>query len=239
MASDVTRESHQVIWMRPTRNRRGPRPAHSREDLTRAAVDIADEHGLDEVTLRAVAGRLGTGAATLYRYIETKRDLHDLMVDAVSAEYALPSTPTGEWRADLRALADQARVIYRRHPWALTLSADAAWGPHVQAFMEYFLAVLAATELSLREQTELIAQFTSTVATFAAHESRQSRRSFDSVGDMARVEHFQQIAQDSTLPRLATVVRSMLTEAPPDVDDLFRHTVDRLLDSVEPRGPAV
>lgn len=235
MASDDTGEPPQVIWMRPTRSRRGPRPAHTREDITRAAVSIADEHGLDEVTIRAVATRLGTGAASLYRYIETKRDLHDLMVDAVSGEYALPAEPIGDWRADLAALADQARIIHRRHPWALSLSADSSWGPNVQAFMEHFLAVLAPTGLDLREQTELIAQFNSTVAGFAAHESRQSTRPADSAGDMARLLHLQQIARNTELPRLATVVNGMLTSPPPDPDELFRSTVDRLLDSVEAR----
>lgn len=237
MASEDIGEAHQVIWMRPTRRRRGPRPAHTREDITRAAVAIADEHGLDEVTIRAVASRLGTGAASLYRYIETKRDLHDLMVDAVSAEYTLSPGPTGDWRTDLTALADQARIIHRRHPWALSLSADASWGPNIQAFMEYFLAVLAPTGLDLREQTELIAQFNSTVAGFAAHESRQSRRPADSTGDLARILHLRQIARNTELPHLATVVTGMLTEPPPDPDELFRSTVNRLLDSVEARRP--
>ena len=40
--------------------------------------------------MRRVAAELGTGAASLYRYVETRDDLLDLMTDADRAEYALP-----------------------------------------------------------------------------------------------------------------------------------------------------
>lgn len=232
MSSDHTEGIRPVIWMRPAGSRRGPKPAHTREDLTRAAISIADSHGLEDVTIRAVAGQLGAGPASLYRYIDTKDDLHDLMLNAVTAEYDLPAAPTGDWRADLTDLAERARVVHRRHPWAFTLSDQASWGPHVQAFMEYFFAALAPARLDLREQTELLAQFNSSVATFAAHESRQPG---DSTSQMARFLHLQQIAENSDLPHLSTVVRNMLTAEPPNNDELFRSTLDRLLDWVETR----
>lgn len=228
-----------VIWMRPAGSRRGPKPAHTREDLTRAAISIADSRGLEEVTIRAVAGQLGTGPASLYRYIDSKDDLHDLMLDAVTAEYDLPAAPTGDWRADLTDLAERARVVHRRHPWAFTLSDQASWGPSIQAFMEYFFAALSPTGLDLREQTELLAQFNSSVATFAAHESRQAEGSATGGASanavMARVLHFQQIAADTELPHLSEVMRNMLTAQAPDADELFHGIVDRLLDSIEAR----
>lgn len=239
--SDQTEGIRPVIWMRPVGSRRGPKPAHTREDLTRAAISIADSRGLEEVTIRAVAGQLGAGPASLYRYIDSKDDLHDLMLDAVTAEYDLPPAPTGDWRADLTDLAERARVVHRRHPWAFTLSDQASWGPEVQAFMEYFFAALAPAGLDLREQTELLAQFNSSVATFAAHESWQAGGSDSATGGadanaaMARVLHFQQIAADTELPHLSEVVRNMLTAQAPDADELFRGIVDRLLDSVEAR----
>ncbi|MGH3229574.1 MAG: hypothetical protein ACRDOA_13490, partial [Streptosporangiaceae bacterium] len=49
--------------------RRGPQPRHTRQEVVRAAVAIADAEGLDAVTIRAVAGRLGAGVMSLYSYV--------------------------------------------------------------------------------------------------------------------------------------------------------------------------
>src|ERR1700753_1587782 len=84
--------------------RRGPRPRHSREDVTRAAVAIADSDGLDAVTFRAVAARLGTGVMSLYTYVADKQELVYDMAELVSAELDLPK-PTGDWRADMHTVA--------------------------------------------------------------------------------------------------------------------------------------
>ena len=61
------------IWLRPERSAAG-RPAQwSRAEITQVALRIADAEGLDAVSMRRVAAELGTGAASLYRYVETRR----------------------------------------------------------------------------------------------------------------------------------------------------------------------
>ena len=107
-------EPRNVIWMRPEHAVTG-RPAHrSRAEITAAAVTIADREGLDAVSMRRIATELGTGAASLYRYIDTREDLLDLMIDATGSEYVF-TAPTGDWLADLLDIGDQARAIMRRH----------------------------------------------------------------------------------------------------------------------------
>src|SRR6201986_2506177 len=103
----------------PSPRRRGPRPRHSREDVVRAAVAIADGDGLDAVTFRAVAARLGTGVMSLYNYVPDKQALVYDMVELVSAEVALPE-PTGDWRADMHLVAGGQRDLAHRHPWMVT-----------------------------------------------------------------------------------------------------------------------
>ena len=93
-------EGGDVIWMRPERAATGRPPGHSRDEISAAAVSIADREGLDGVSMRRVAAELGTGAASLYRYLETREDLLDLMIDATGAEYAF-AAPTGDWLDDL------------------------------------------------------------------------------------------------------------------------------------------
>ena len=82
--SDAT--PRQPIWTRPVRGSRGPAPGRSRDAIVAAAVALADADGLDAVSMRAVATALGTGAGSLYRYLSSRDDLLDLMVDRVAGE---------------------------------------------------------------------------------------------------------------------------------------------------------
>lgn len=75
----------EVIWARPERAGRGPKPAFSRADIAAAAVRIADAEGLDAVSMRKVAAELGCGTMSLYNYVPRKEDLHELMLDAVES----------------------------------------------------------------------------------------------------------------------------------------------------------
>jgi AcrR family transcriptional regulator len=73
------------MWLRPERSAVG-RPAQwSRVEIIPVALRVADAEGLDAVSMRRVAAELGTGAASLYRYVETREDLLDLMTDATGA----------------------------------------------------------------------------------------------------------------------------------------------------------
>jgi AcrR family transcriptional regulator len=102
----------------PGRRRRGPAPRHTRQEVVRAAVAIADAEGLDAVTIRAVSGRLGTGVMSLYNYVPDKQTLVYDMVEEVSGELDLPE-PSGDWRADMHLLARRQREVVRRHPWMI------------------------------------------------------------------------------------------------------------------------
>src|SRR5579859_3023932 len=95
----------QAIWLRPEHSPVGRPAQRSRAEITAAAIAIADREGLDAVSMRRVAAELGTGAASLYRYVDTRDDLVDLMTDAVGGEYLLPE-PSGDWLADLVAFGE-------------------------------------------------------------------------------------------------------------------------------------
>jgi AcrR family transcriptional regulator len=135
--------SSELIWMRPEGSGVGRPAGRSRAEITEAAVRVADRDGLAGVSMRHVAAELGTGAGSLYRYVETREDLLDLMADHVAGEYRL-GEPTGAWLDDLVALGLQAREIHRRHPWLpeLVLTRPIA-GPNGLDVSEYALAVLA------------------------------------------------------------------------------------------------
>jgi AcrR family transcriptional regulator len=132
-------EPRDVIWMRPEHAATGRPAQRSRAEITAAAVTIADREGLDPVSMRRVAAELGTGAASLYRYVDNREDLLDLMIDATGAEYVF-AAPTGDWLADLLDIGDQARAIMRRHRWLPSLLITrSVLGPNGLVLLEHVL----------------------------------------------------------------------------------------------------
>jgi len=159
-----------VIWMRPGRAATGRPPGRSRDEITAAAVAIADREGLDAVSMRRVAAALGTGAASLYRYLETREDLLDLMIDATGAEYAF-APPTGDWLADLLDIGEQARAIMRRHPWLPPLlTTRPVLGPNGLALLEHGLEALAPHPAATAAKLEALALLSATTALFVQNE---------------------------------------------------------------------
>jgi AcrR family transcriptional regulator len=140
-----------LLWGVSAARRRGPRPRLTVTGITRAAIALADESGLDAVTMRRVAERIGnTTAMSLYTYIPGKAELLDLMLDAVHGEPVEPAAPSdGDWRARLAAVARQRRARYLRHPWLLQVAVNRpVLGPHVIATYDRELAAVADTGLS-------------------------------------------------------------------------------------------
>lgn len=66
---------------RPSRGRQ--RASHSIEAVLTAAVALLDEAGEQALTLRALAGRLGTGVGSIYWYVSGKDELLDRAIDHV------------------------------------------------------------------------------------------------------------------------------------------------------------
>ena len=160
-----------VIWMRPEHAKAGRRAERSRALVTAAAIKVADRYGLDAVSMRRVAAELGTGAASLYRYIATRDDLLDLMADAAGAEYIL-AAPSGNWLADLVGIAGQARAIMLRHSWlpALVIT-RATLGPHGVDLVEHFLNVLTDPPADPAAKLEAFGILMAVTVTFVQHEA--------------------------------------------------------------------
>jgi AcrR family transcriptional regulator len=108
------------IWARPEPPGRGPRAALSRSQIVQVALLIADEEGLEAVSMRRLARELSAGAMSLYHYFQSRDELLDLMGDTVAAEMLIPDAVPDDWRAALRAIAHHSRAAVLRHPWLLT-----------------------------------------------------------------------------------------------------------------------
>jgi AcrR family transcriptional regulator len=94
--------------------------ADRRQQILDAALAIADERGLDAVTMRAVAARVGVTAMALYPHVTSKEDLLDGLVGRLLRELSLPD-PGKPWPDRLREIAWSARETARRHPTVMPL----------------------------------------------------------------------------------------------------------------------
>src|SRR5690349_24279564 len=108
-------EPRDVIWMRPEHAATGRPAQRSRAEITAAAVTIADREGLDAVSMRRAATELGTGAASLYPYVDNREDLLDLMIDDTGSAYGV-AAPNGDWLAGRLDIRAHGRAIVQRHP---------------------------------------------------------------------------------------------------------------------------
>jgi AcrR family transcriptional regulator len=91
-----------------------------RQRILDAALAIADEKGLEAVTMRAVAARVGVTAMALYPHVASKDDLLDGLVGRLLSELP-PMDPAIGWRQRLRATARSARETAKRHPAVMPL----------------------------------------------------------------------------------------------------------------------
>ncbi len=142
-----------LAWGFLPTHRRGPKPAHSVEEIIAAAVALADEHGINGVSLPKLGARLGISANALYRYLASKDELLVLLTEAGWGPPPPDLAAVTDWRfgaeAWTRALMDQLRS----RPWLLDIPIRSApVTPNLVAWLETLLRMLADTGLSHADQ---------------------------------------------------------------------------------------
>lgn len=184
----------------------GRPPTRSRQEITRAAVALADRDGLAGLTMRALAQELGTGAASLYRYVGTREDLLALMVDEVNGEFELAAVDRRPWADQMLDLARAAREIYRRHPWMIeALDGSPTLGPNGFAYLEHALAVLARSRADGRTKLEAVGVFGGLVRLLAGQE-RDARSSAAASSEVPLSDHLAGLAASGAYPHLAAAL---------------------------------
>lgn len=103
--------------------------------IVSTAIEIADADGVDALSMRQVATRLGAGTMSLYTHVPGKRELIELMLDTVYSQlYASveeASQQPGDWRDALRFIAQHNWELYLKHPWMLDVATGRpVLGPH-------------------------------------------------------------------------------------------------------------
>jgi TetR/AcrR family tetracycline transcriptional repressor len=107
-----------MVWMMRVRVARAPRIEP--EAVVRAALEILDAEGLEDVTLRRISSKLGIQAPALYWHFKNKQDIIDDMAQSILVQGGLedikrPRDPIAwaEWLVEAAHAVRRAMVSHR------------------------------------------------------------------------------------------------------------------------------
>jgi AcrR family transcriptional regulator len=236
---DVTNESRptalSLLWSGEEPLRRGPKRAMSLTTIVEAAIAIADEGGLQAVSMSAVAKRLGFTPMSLYRYITSKDDLLLLMVDAAYGPPPDSLRGLPNWREVSRTWAVEIYRRYQVHPWVLDVPIK---GPPVTPsqllWLERFIEGMVpsglrddemlSSALMLSAFVMAQARFQRDIATGA--EGSEANRQFTELASI--------LEERGMYPRVAAMIRKgMFSDNDDEGGFEFEFGLDRILDGLQ------
>ena len=119
-----------------------PRIPLSRDRVLRAAVRLADEAGMESLSMRNLAEELGVKAMSLYNHVTNKEDLLDGIVDILVNEIDLSSS-SDDWKIAIRERVLSAREVLVRHPWAYrVIESRATLTPTMLRYMDSIIGIM-------------------------------------------------------------------------------------------------
>lgn len=143
----------------------------TRESVLAAAVELADEVGLDAWTMRKLGDKLGVEAMSIYHHVPNKAAILDGMVDALFAEIELPTAAT-EWTEAMRARCESLRDVMVRHRWGVGLmDSRTSPGPQSLAHHDWVIGRLRAGGFSVAGAGHAFALLDSYVYGFVLQET--------------------------------------------------------------------
>ncbi|GLS29725.1 transcriptional regulator, TetR family [Mesorhizobium albiziae] len=199
-------------------------PPLSRERIVVTAVDLLDAQGLDGLTMRRLADRLGSGVMSLYWYVDNKEDVFDLALDSV-LEYrgSRQMAEFQDWREEIVHILEDWRASMLRHPWSASLLPRRALGPNILSRLEMLSETLSRAGVAAADMNVAIWSLWNYVMGATI-----TRASFD-LSDDDRAAAQQRLSE-----RYPTIERSRLL-LDDDWDGAFRKGLGFLLDGLSPR----
>ncbi|MBE1205866.1 TetR/AcrR family transcriptional regulator [Aminobacter carboxidus] len=202
-------------------------PPLSLERIVVTAVELLDAQGIDGLTMRRLAERLGSGVMSLYWHVDNKEDVFDLALDKVLEYRGAPeATEPQEWRAEVIHVLEDWRTSMLRHPWSASLLPRRALGPNILGRLELLSRTLSEAGVADADLNVAIWSLWNHVMG-----STITRASFE-LSDDDKAAAQQRLTGLSE--RYPTIERSRLL-LDSDWDGTFRQGLDFLLDGLAPR----
>jgi AcrR family transcriptional regulator len=203
--------------------------------VVRAAVKLADRHGLDSLSMRKLGDALGIEAMSLYNYVSGKDDLLDGMADFVATEIGPPVTHT-DWRPAMRTWAISVREVLGRHRWAIRLlGARTSPGPATLGLYDAVFACLRGAGFSTELASDAFGLLNSFTIGFVVQEATVPFETGAQAADHAQAA-LEGAAPDE-YPHLRSAVNRLVTERP-DPAHRFERGLDLILDAIDQRFAA-
>ncbi|WP_027036471.1 TetR/AcrR family transcriptional regulator [Mesorhizobium ciceri] len=202
-------------------------PPLSRERIVAIAVELLDAQGVDGLTMRRLADRLGSGVMSLYWHVDNKEDVFDLTLDSVLEYRGSPETgESPDWRGDVVHMLEDWRATMLRHPWSASLLPRRALGPNILSRLEMLSKTLSRAGVADADLNAAIWSLWNYVMG-----ATLTRASFD-LSEEDRAAAQQRLTHLSE--HYPTIERSRLL-LDNDWDGTFRKGLDFLLDGLSPR----
>ncbi|MFJ8991100.1 TetR/AcrR family transcriptional regulator [Streptomyces sp. NPDC102279] len=219
----------------PEEKRRRRRPTRSgtvlsEQLIVETALRILREHGSAGFTARRLGLALDCDPSTLYRYFRGMDDLTLAIADALMGEALRGWEPTGEWRADLRAIGLRIHAAYLAHPQAAQLTTSRVSGrANELAADEAVLELLRTAGFQLPDTVRIYHAFIDQTLAFAALDAA-------SLALPSAALRADEAMWRSTYARLPAATHPRIAEAAPllatrMVTSAYPTALDMLLDS--------
>jgi AcrR family transcriptional regulator len=208
-----------------------PRTPLTRERVFQAAVALADERGIDSLTMRALGEELGVEAMSLYYYVANKDELLDGMVDVVFSEVELPTTDV-DWKTAMRRRAISTRESLARHRWAVgLLESSTSPGPANFRLHNAVLGCLRKAGFSVENAIHAYSVQDAYIYGFALQEKTLP---VDTPGELAEAaESMRRQFSAAEYPHIAETITEHVTQPGYDFADEFEFGLDLILDGLE------
>ncbi|SCL70848.1 transcriptional regulator, TetR family [Micromonospora citrea] len=211
----------------------------SRDRILHAAVALADEAGIESLSMRNLAQDLGVVPMALYKHVANKDELLDGMIDVVVGEIDPPAADA-DWKHTLRRRVLSARQVLRRHPWApLAIESRNMATPAILSYLDSTVGTLLAGGFSTDLAHHVMHAMGSRILGFSQELFDASRRAGRSGGTDPGPPAALPAEVAARFPRLAEIAAAASHDDESVVgqgcDDQFEFefALDLLLDGIE------
>lgn len=207
-----------------------PRRPWTRAQLVRAAVDLADEGGIESLSMRKLSQHLGGAPMSLYNHVSNKDDLLDGMTDLLFSEIELPVDE--HWTTTMRQRAISIRTVMTRHPWAIGLMESRKTpGPATLRHHDTVIGCLRKAGFSIQLAAHAFAALDSYIYGFALQERSLAFGTPEETSDLATAFLLQFPTKD--YPHLAELTTEHVLQPGYDYGHEYEFGLNLILDGLE------
>ena len=164
--------------------------------MLEAAIEMADQEGLDALTMRGLGAKLGFEAMSLYKHVAGKDEILAEILDRVLAEIEIP-TGGADWKEAMRRRANSARTVFTKHSWAIgLLESGRTMGHNGLRYVDATLGSLRSAGFSIEDSAHAFWLLDSYVYGHVIQELSFSQRSAEETTEASEPLRRETVARD-------------------------------------------